>query len=90
MTDSGTDLFFVDPITMKEVRRVTVRDGGRAIEMVNELEYIDGEVYANIFQKECIARIDPKTGQVKGWIVLDDILLRVNKEHQVRNVPLDS
>lgn len=51
--------------------------------MVNELEYIEGEVYANVFQKECIARIDPATGSVKGWIVLDDILDRVHKADQV-------
>jgi len=70
---------------MKEVRRVTVTDDGIPVEMVNEIEYIDGEVYANIYQTECIARIDPLTGKVHGWIVLDDILNRVKKENAVPN-----
>ena len=47
--------------------------------MINELEYIDGEVYANVYQTDCIARIDPDTGIVKGWILLGDILKRVDK-----------
>ena len=85
VTDSGTQLFFLDPETMQEVRRVTVHDDDRDIEMVNELEYINGELYANIFQKECIARIDPESGKVKGWIVMDDILDRVGKAQVVPN-----
>ena len=39
-----------------------------------------GEVFANVFQKECIARIDPADGSVKGWIVMDDILARAKKQ----------
>lgn len=78
-TDSGTDLLFMDPATMREVRRVTVTDAGRPVTMINELEFIDGEVYANVFTFDCIARINPRDGVVNGWIVLDDILKRANK-----------
>jgi len=64
---------------MQEVRRVTVTDGGIPVMMVNEIEYIEGEVFGNIFGKDCIARINPKTGVVIGWIVMDDLLARANK-----------
>jgi len=84
MTDSGTDLLFLDPGTLNEVRRVTVTDAGEPVEMVNEIEFIDGEVFANFFGSDCIARVDPLTGKVKGWLVLDDILARVGKSVQNR------
>ena len=65
----GTDrLRFFDPATFAEQRSVRVRDGERSIDQLNELEMIDGEVYANIWHDDRIARIDPATGRVVGWI----------------------
>lgn len=65
----GTDrLRFFDPTTFAELRSVRVRDGERYIEQLNELEMVDGEVYANIWHDDRIARIDPATGRVVGWI----------------------
>ena len=51
-----------------------VTDGGRPVQQINELEVVKGEVYANVWQSDRIARIDPKSGQVRGWIDLKGIL----------------
>ena len=67
-TDSGSVLHFLDPETLRTTRRVEVRDGEYAVRWLNELEYIEGEVWANVWQRDCIARIDPETGEVTGWI----------------------
>merc|ERR1712048_949686 len=73
-TDSGPDVYFLDPSTLEIQRSVRVEDEGRVVEMVNELELIDGELWANIYGMDCIARIDPSTGVVSGWVVLTNIL----------------
>jgi glutaminyl-peptide cyclotransferase len=74
MSDGTPQLRFWDPDTLAEQGRITVTDNGRPIADVNELEYVKGEVYANIWQTERIARIDPNTGRVLGWIDLGGIL----------------
>jgi glutamine cyclotransferase len=68
MSDGTPVLRFLDPRTMKVTRRLTVTAEGRPVAMVNELEYVRGEILANIWQTALIARIDPATGHVKGWI----------------------
>lgn len=73
--DDGTDQIRVwDPMTLHELRRITVHDGARKIDNVNELEWVHGELYANIWQTEQIARISPSDGRVLGWIDLTGIL----------------
>jgi glutaminyl-peptide cyclotransferase len=74
MSDGTPYLRFLDPKTFKEIRRVKVTDDGKAIDQINELEYIHGEVYANIWQTDRIARISPTTGKVIAWIDLSGIL----------------
>jgi len=74
MSDGTPFLRYIDPKTLKETGRVQVTDGGRPVEDLNELEFVKGEIYANVWQSERIARIDPKTGQVRGWIDLKGIL----------------
>jgi len=74
MSDGTPTLRFWDPTTLKETGRVQVTDGGRPVEDLNELEFVKGEIYANVWQTDRIARIDPKTGQVRGWIDLRGIL----------------
>ncbi len=64
MSDGSATLFFVDPETLTTVSQVTVTDGGTPVVRLNELEYIDGVVFANIWQTNTIVRIDPATGQV--------------------------
>lgn len=74
LSDGTSSLRFLDPASFKEVRRVTVKDHGKPITELNELEYIDGQVYANIWHSDRIARISPRTGQVLGWINLKGLL----------------
>ena len=74
MSDGTPQLRFIDPATMKETGRVTVRDGRGPVQHLNELEYVKGEVFANVWQTDRIARISPKDGRVTGWIDLSGLL----------------
>ncbi|GBC77242.1 hypothetical protein HRbin08_00714 [bacterium HR08] len=73
-SDGTATLYFLDPETFHEVRRLEVRDRGRPVRFLNELEYVRGEIYANVWQTECLARISPRTGRVLGWIDLTGLL----------------
>ena len=70
MSDGTDQLRFLDPETLAETGRVSVTADGKPLEQINELEWIDGEVFANIWQDSRIARIDPETGVVKAFIDL--------------------
>ena len=70
MSDGSNTLYFRDPVTFEETGRVQVFDGATPVTLLNELEFIGGEVYANVWQTERIARIDPQTGRVTAWIDL--------------------
>ena len=74
MSDGSSTLFFLDPATYEVVSAVEVLDEDVPVTMLNELEYIRGEIFANIWQTDTIVRIDPETGAVKGWIDLSDLL----------------
>ncbi len=74
MSDGTSTLHFLDPETFEEINQIEVSANKIPITRINELEYIQGEIYANIWQTERIARIDPLTGQVIGWIDLKGIL----------------
>jgi glutaminyl-peptide cyclotransferase len=73
MSDGTPVLRFRDPLTFKEVRHIEVTAGGRPVSNLNELEWVKGEILANIWQTKLIARIDPKTGVVKAWIDLSGL-----------------
>jgi glutaminyl-peptide cyclotransferase len=68
MDDGTAQIRVWDPSTLEEKRRITVRDGVRPIERLNELEWIRGELWANIWQTTRIVRISPADGRVTGWI----------------------
>ena len=72
---SGTLRFF-DPETLKQTGTLTVRDGGRPVANLNELEYVKGDIYANVWQTERVAIIAPATGRVTGWVDLRGLLDR--------------
>ena len=74
MSDGSASLRFLDPATMMERRRVLVTDAGIIIRDLNELEWVNGEIYANVWQTNFIARISPSTGHVVGWIDLTGLL----------------
>ena len=74
MSDGTSTLRFLDPETLKETGCVQVTDNGRPVDNLNELEWVKGEVLANVWQTDRIARIDPETGHVTGWIDLSGLL----------------
>ena len=74
MSDGTAYLYFLNPETFQVVRRVEIRDDGNPVTRLNELEYIKGEVYANVWYDHRIARIDPLSGEVKGWIELSRLV----------------
>lgn len=74
LSDGTPVLRFLDPATFQQVRSVTVKDRGKPVSEINELEYVDGQVYANIWHSDRIARIAPRTGKVLGWIDLTGLL----------------
>ncbi len=73
MSDGTANLYFLDPETFEVTGQIEVRNGTAPVIRLNELEYIDGEVYANVWQTDKIAIINPDTGQVTGWIDLAGI-----------------
>ncbi len=76
MSDGSTDgtLRFLDPHTLRQTGTLIVRDGKMPVAGLNELELVKGEIYANVYQTDRIARISPTTGQVTGWIDLRGLL----------------
>jgi glutaminyl-peptide cyclotransferase len=74
MSDGSAELRFLDPQTLREVRRLAVTAGGQPVDRLNELEWVDGAILANIWQTDRIARIDPKSGRVTAWIDLGGLL----------------
>ena len=68
MSDGTSTLRFLDPETLAEVNRVDVLDGHEPVERLNELEWLGGQVWANVWQTSDVVRINPTTGQVVGWI----------------------
>ena len=73
-SDGTATLSFLDPETYQVIETIAVTDQGAEVDQLNELEYIQGEVYANIWQTDKIVRIDPQTGTIRGWIDLAGIL----------------
>ena len=74
MSDGTSTLHFLDPETLEEIGSIQVFDGNGPLVRLNELEYINGEVYANIWQTDLITRIELDTGRVTGWIDLTGLL----------------
>jgi len=74
MSDGTPVLRFLDPESFEVVATRQVTDKGRPVDHLNELEYIEGEIFANIWFSDRIARISPRTGNVLGWIDLAGLL----------------
>jgi glutamine cyclotransferase len=87
MSDGSAQVRVLDATTLKEKRRFTVRDGATHVDQLNELEYVEGEIFANIWQTDRIARISPVSGKVVGWIDLTGLLssVFVRREDAVLN-----
>lgn len=101
LTDDGTNFYFsdgsntirvLDVTTFKEIRRIRVKNGRRSVNNLNELEFVRGEIYANIWHSDLIARIDPQSGQVLGWIdcsQLYPLAQRPDREHVLNGIAYD-
>jgi glutaminyl-peptide cyclotransferase len=82
MSDGTAEIRVLDIETLKEKRRFTVRDDGIQVRQLNELEFVEGELFANVWQTDRIARISPQTGKVLGWIDLSGILSSIYRRER--------
>jgi len=83
MSDGTSTLHFLDPQTFEEIGQLEVLDNDTPIARLNELEYIQGEIYANVWQEDWVVRIAPQTGQVVGWIELRGLLTAEDRSEPV-------
>ncbi|HLW52648.1 MAG TPA: glutaminyl-peptide cyclotransferase [Candidatus Angelobacter sp.] len=74
MSDGSDEIRVLDGTTFKEKRRLKVHDGATPVAQLNELEFVEGELLANVWQTDRIARISPASGKVTGWIDLSGLL----------------
>ena len=74
LSDGTATLRFLDPGTFHEIRHIVVKDHGSQVTQLNELEYVHGDIYANVWHTDRIARISPATGKVLSWIDLTGLL----------------
>ncbi len=77
LSDGTPMLRFLDPTNLNVIRTLTVTAEGKPVRQINELEYVRGEILANIWMTNYIARIDPATGRVKGWIDVSALSARI-------------
>jgi len=87
VSDGTNRVRFLDPDNFQVRKTIAVFDGTMPVMEINELEYVQGEIYANIWHADRIARIDPQTGRIVGWIDLRGLLARgeVHDEEAVLN-----
>jgi len=91
-SDGSATLRFRDPNTFKETHHIVVKDGTKVIDQLNELEFIKGEIYANVWHADVIARISPRDGHVIAWIDLSGLLppdQKVNEESVLNGIAYD-
>jgi glutamine cyclotransferase len=82
MSDGSSKLKFVNPKDFTITRTMEVTDGGRPVDQLNELEYVNGEIFANIYQSERVARISAETGKVTGWLDLSSLRGKLPRPHR--------
>lgn len=92
ISDGTNEIRVYDPKTMNHVHTVPVTWNGQALSRLNELEYVEGEIFANIWGAEQIARIDPRSGKVIGWIDFKEICEKQPKhspDHVLNGIAYD-
>ncbi|EOY23312.1 Glutaminyl-peptide cyclotransferase - like 1 [Theobroma cacao] len=72
-SDGTSTLYQMDPQTLKVTRKHVIKFNGQSVRYLNELEYINGEIWANVWQTDCIVRISPNNGTILGWILLQTL-----------------
>ena len=80
MSDGTSRLRVIDPAGFRVTRTIDVSESGHPVWMLNELEWVRGELWANIYETDLIARIDPATGHVIGWVDVSRLLTYVERE----------
>jgi len=86
LSDGSNQLRFLDPQAgYRELRKLSVMDGTEYVNDLNELEWVKGEVWANVWHTNRIARIDPRTGQVKGWVDMTGVMAPQQDPEAVMN-----
>jgi glutamine cyclotransferase len=93
MSDGSDKIYFLDPETFEVERTIKVTFDEQPIDELNELEFIYGDIFANVWKTDKIARIDPETGNVTGWIFLDGLLSsdqKTGSEDVLNGIAFDS
>lgn len=93
LSDGSSELFYLDPQSFKPVKRLSVTMNGRPVTELNELEFIEGEIWANVWQTDLILRIAPSTGQVTSFLDLKGVLApsdKTGKEDVLNGIAYDS
>lgn len=93
MSNGSSVIAFRDPVTFTVQRTIEVTENGTPVSALNELEWVKGELWANVWQTETIARIDPATGKILGWIDLRGILSaadRSGREDVLNGIAFDA
>ncbi len=93
LSDGTSSIRVLDPKTFKVLRRIRVHAGPRKIDKLNELEFVNGEILANIWYSDHIARISPATGEVLGWLDASQLYpaaQRPSREHVLNGIAYDS
>ena len=80
MTDGTSGVRVIDPNGFRVVRRIRVTEAGEGVHMLNELEWVRGELWANVYETSLVARIDPATGRVVGWVDLGMLLPEAQRD----------
>jgi len=92
MSDGTSEIRVLDTETLQEKRRLKVREGLTPVDQLNELEFVEGQIFANVWHSNRIARISPETGDVVGWIDLTGILspvYRLDSEAVLNGIAYD-
>ena len=93
LSDGSSRLRFIDPSSYRVTKTINVVDGTAPVRQLNELEFVQGEIYANVWHEDRIATIDPQTGRVNSWIDLTGLMpkneLRGNPEAVLNGIAYD-
>lgn len=93
MSDGTSTIRVVDPETFKVVRRIRVKNGRRYLSKLNELEFVNGKIWANVWYDDRIAEIDPQTGKVTAWLDCRNVYpanRRPDREHVLNGIAVDN
>ncbi len=93
LSDGTSTIRVLDPTTFRVVRRLRVHSGPRKIDKLNELEFVDGQLFANVWYSDHIARISPQTGEILGWLDASQLYpaaQRPSREHVLNGIAYDA